>query len=114
MPNQSLCSSCAYVPRYARRSSTLGETLASLSICAGIQVALGLPFLSKYPVSYLKKAFELSRVFFFKWTVNLKFLPEEVFISKVRVSELRSAAMSVISNAIHTTSHSTRHTRLSP
>ena len=28
------------------------------------------------------KAFELSRVFLHVWTVNLKFLPEEVFQSK--------------------------------
>eukprot|EP00518_Triparma_eleuthera_P009324 CAMPEP_0182473054 /NCGR_PEP_ID=MMETSP1319-20130603/23251_1 /TAXON_ID=172717 /ORGANISM="Bolidomonas pacifica, Strain RCC208" /LENGTH=586 /DNA_ID=CAMNT_0024673811 /DNA_START=1 /DNA_END=1757 /DNA_ORIENTATION=+ len=64
------------------QSSTYGETFISLSICAGIQLVLGYPFLSTYPVSYLKKAFELSRVFFFKWTVNLKFLPEDIFVSK--------------------------------
>ena len=63
-------------------SPPLPSSLRSLSICAGIQLALGYPFLSTYPVSYLKKAFELSRVFFFKWTVNLKFLPEHVFVGK--------------------------------
>lgn len=29
-------------------------------------------------MSYLSRAFELSRVFFYKWTVNFKFLPEDV------------------------------------
>jgi alpha-1,3-mannosyltransferase len=50
--------------------------------CAVPQVLLGWPFLTTYPVSYLRKAFELDRVFFYKWTVNLKFLPEDVFLSK--------------------------------
>lgn len=34
------------------------------------------------PLSYLSKAFELSRVFLFKWTVNWRFLGEEVFLSQ--------------------------------
>jgi alpha-1,3-mannosyltransferase len=50
--------------------------------CALPQLILGAPFLTTYPVSYLRKAFELDRVFFYKWTVNFKFLPEEVFLSK--------------------------------
>ena len=41
-------------------------------------MALGLPFLLAYPWSYLSRAFELSRVFTHIWTVNLKFLSEEV------------------------------------
>lgn len=53
-----------------------------ISICAVVQLVLGWPFLSTYPVSYITKAFELSRVFMYKWTVNFKFLPEEVFLSK--------------------------------
>jgi len=64
-----------------RNQSLLG-TVKHLSICALVQLILGWPFLSTYPVSYIKKAFEFDRVFFFKWTVNWKFLPEDVFISK--------------------------------
>jgi alpha-1,3-mannosyltransferase len=37
-----------------------------------------MPFLALHPVSYLSKAFELGRVFEFKWTVNWAFLPPEV------------------------------------
>lgn len=50
--------------------------------CALPQLLLGAPFLITYPVSYLRKAFELDRVFFYKWTVNWKFLPEDIFVSK--------------------------------
>jgi len=57
-------------------------TIICLSICAGIQVLLGLPFLLTYPVAYLHRSFELGRVFMYKWTVNFKFLNEETFVSK--------------------------------
>ena len=57
------------------------ETLVCLTLCAGTQVLLGLPFLSTYPVQYLSKAFELGRVFMYEWTVNFKFLSEETFTS---------------------------------
>lgn len=58
------------------------ETIVCLGICASVQVLLGWPFLSTYPVQYLMKSFELNRVFTYKWTVNFKFLPEEVFVGK--------------------------------
>jgi hypothetical protein len=41
-----------------------------------LQAVLGAPFLVAAPASYLRKAFELSRVFLHQWTVNLHFLPE--------------------------------------
>jgi alpha-1,3-mannosyltransferase len=40
--------------------------------CALPQLVLGAPFLLAHPVSYLRKAFELDRVFFYQWTVNWK------------------------------------------
>jgi hypothetical protein len=43
-----------------------------LLCCALPQLLLGAPFLFRHPVSYLRKAFELDRVFFYKWTVNWK------------------------------------------
>jgi alpha-1,3-mannosyltransferase len=63
-------------------SFSVGYWIWLLTICASIQILLGLPFLTTYPVQYLTKAFELSRVFTYKWTVNFRFLPEEIFISK--------------------------------
>lgn len=58
------------------------ETIICLSICAILQLILGWPFLTTYPVEYITKSFELSRVFKYKWTVNFKFLPKSVFIGK--------------------------------
>ena len=60
----------------------LHGTFVCLSICAGWQLVLGAPFLYWNWWSYLRKAFEFSRVFFFKWTVNWKFLAEDIFVSK--------------------------------
>ena len=48
----------------------------------GLQLLLGLPFLLHAPVAYLTRAFELSRVFTYKWTVNFRFLDESTFQSK--------------------------------
>lgn len=45
-------------------------------------MALALPFIRQNAYSYLSKAFDFDRVFMYKWTVNWKFLPEEIFISK--------------------------------
>ena len=58
------------------------ETVVCLSICAGLQIILGLPFLTTYPLEYLSRSFDVGRVFMFKWTVNWKFLSEEMFVSK--------------------------------
>lgn len=60
---------------------SLLRVVGLLSVCAGVQLILGLPFLVAHPVSYLTKAFELSRVFTQKWSVNYQFLPEWWFVS---------------------------------
>ncbi|KAH7488332.1 hypothetical protein PRIC1_007551 [Phytophthora ramorum] len=52
-----------------------------LLTCAAIQIALGYPFLKHNWWSYMNKAFELSRVFTYKWTVNWRFIDEETFVS---------------------------------
>ncbi|OXU26082.1 hypothetical protein TSAR_000198 [Trichomalopsis sarcophagae] len=63
--------------------SNLGliKTLINLFICAIIQLILGLPFLLVNPVAYIKGAFNLGRIFEFKWTVNWRFLSEELFVN---------------------------------
>ncbi|NWS40360.1 ALG3 mannosyltransferase, partial [Probosciger aterrimus] len=53
--------------------------IPKLCICALLQVVLGPPFLLVNPVGYLTRSFDLGRQFQFKWTVNWRFLPEEVF-----------------------------------
>ncbi|CAG8515071.1 367_t:CDS:2 [Rhizophagus irregularis] len=58
------------------------KTLFNLLLTIIIQIVLALPFLMEYPKSYFARAFEFSRVFIYKWTVNWKFLDEEIFISR--------------------------------
>lgn len=57
-------------------------TIFLLCICGATQVILALPFLLVNPLGYINRAFDLGRIFFFQWTVNWRFLPEEVFVSK--------------------------------
>lgn len=48
-----------------------------------IQFAAAVPFVSAgYGKEYFSQAFEFSRVFFYKWTVNWRFVPEHIFLSK--------------------------------
>ncbi|XP_043210039.1 lethal(2)neighbour of Tid protein-like [Amphibalanus amphitrite] len=63
---------------------TLGfwGTVKQLTICGGVQVALGAPFLAAAPVAYLRGAFDLGRVFQYQWTVNWRCLAEEVFLDR--------------------------------
>ncbi|KAI4301390.1 hypothetical protein L6164_034673 [Bauhinia variegata] len=56
--------------------------LWALAGAALVQILLGLPFLVSHPVAYVARAFNLGRVFIHFWSVNFKFVPEQVFISK--------------------------------
>ena len=47
-----------------------------------MQVVLGYEFLGTHARSYLGRAFEFSRQFMFKWTVNWRFVGEDTFLSK--------------------------------
>lgn len=53
-----------------------------IALCGVIQLLLGAPFLLSHPVSYIARSFELGRVFTYVWTVNFKFLPEDVFVDR--------------------------------
>ncbi|KAK9366276.1 ALG3 protein-domain-containing protein [Lipomyces kononenkoae] len=46
-----------------------------------VQIILAYPFTSKFFISYVTRAFEFSRVFLYKWTVNWRFIDEAVFLS---------------------------------
>uniref|UniRef100_H3ATY4 Dol-P-Man:Man(5)GlcNAc(2)-PP-Dol alpha-1,3-mannosyltransferase n=1 Tax=Latimeria chalumnae TaxID=7897 RepID=H3ATY4_LATCH len=72
------------------------RTIPKLSICAALQVILGLPFLLENPAGYLTCAFDLGRQFLFKWTVNWRFLPEEVFLNRYFHVMLLTAHLSVL------------------
>ncbi|KAL3995195.1 ALG3 family protein [Acanthocheilonema viteae] len=56
------------------------NTFKIIVLCAVIQIIVALPFLLHDPFSYLQRSFDLGRVFFFKWTVNWRFLSEEIFL----------------------------------
>jgi alpha-1,3-mannosyltransferase len=64
------------------KTMNVGRVAGCLLWCAIIQVLLGLPFLMYDWTAYMSRAFEIGRVFTFKWSVNFKFLPEDVFVSK--------------------------------
>lgn len=51
-------------------------------LMAQIQIVIALPFLANNPWGYLARAFEFSRQFLFKWTVNWRFVGEETFLSR--------------------------------
>lgn len=52
------------------------------ALMAQLQVAIANPFLIGNAKGYLSRAFELSRQFLFKWTVNWRFVGEEIFLSR--------------------------------
>ncbi|KAI5842986.1 Lethal(2)neighbour of Tid protein [Morchella snyderi] len=58
------------------------KAIKQAAIMAQIQFLLGAPFLGFAPKSYVTKAFEFSRQFMFKWTVNWRFVGEETFLSR--------------------------------
>ncbi|XP_077509428.1 alg3, alpha-1,3- mannosyltransferase isoform X2 [Amblyomma americanum] len=58
------------------------KTLLLIGLCGVIQLVLALPFLLANPVSYVMGAFNLGRVFLYEWTVNWRFLPEELFVDR--------------------------------
>ncbi|EFX05650.1 alpha-mannosyltransferase [Grosmannia clavigera kw1407] len=56
--------------------------LRAACLMAQLQIALAVPFLAANPAGYLGRAFELSRQFFFRWTVNWRFVGEARFLSR--------------------------------
>ncbi|KAJ0960739.1 hypothetical protein J5N97_001388 [Dioscorea zingiberensis] len=58
------------------------RVLSALSCAALVQILLGMPFLLSHPAAYISRAFDLGRVFIHFWSVNFKFVPEDVFVSR--------------------------------
>lgn len=59
----------------------LAATVRHLLVLAFTQIVLARSFLVEDAHSYLQNAFDLSRVFMYKWTVNWRFLDEQTFLS---------------------------------
>ncbi|KAK6957620.1 dolichyl-P-Man:Man(5)GlcNAc(2)-PP-dolichol alpha-1,3-mannosyltransferase [Daldinia eschscholtzii] len=57
-------------------------SLKCAAIMAQMQIVIASPFLQANAWGYASKAFELTRQFFFKWTVNWRFVGEEIFLSR--------------------------------
>jgi len=64
------------------KAMSIKGVFVALLGAAGVQVLLGMPFLLSYPVEYIARAFNLGRVFIHFWSVNFKFVPEKLFVSK--------------------------------
>ena len=58
------------------------QTLLHLFNMLMMHVIIAYPFLFSHPRSYFAGAFDLSRQFLYKWTVNWRFVPEDIFLSK--------------------------------
>lgn len=93
-------------------------TIPRLAICGSTQLIIGAPFLVRHPISYLRKAFELDRKFFYKWTVNFRFLSEDVFLSKacaVTLLSLQVALLCIYHYRLYKSSRSTgKNKNMSP
>lgn len=58
------------------------RVVSCLAVCLVWQLVAAMPFLLYEPRGYLSKAFDLGRVFTYRWSVNFKCVPESVFVSK--------------------------------
>jgi alpha-1,3-mannosyltransferase len=58
------------------------EAARHVAVIVLLQLFFGAPFLLQNTQAYLAGAFDLSREFLYKWTVNWRFLPEQVFLNK--------------------------------
>ena len=59
------------------------RAIGLIGLCALVQFVVAFPFLLRHPFHYIKGAFDLSRQFFQKWSVNWQFLPEWLFLNKL-------------------------------
>ncbi|KAL3328716.1 hypothetical protein AABB24_036045 [Solanum stoloniferum] len=70
--------------------------ISALVGAALVQILIGLPFILSHPASYLSNAFNLGRVFIHFWSVNFKFVPEDIFVSKAFALSLLVAHLSLL------------------
>ncbi|KAL8737559.1 MAG: hypothetical protein Q9181_001574 [Wetmoreana brouardii] len=60
----------------------LRRALSAAFLMAQVQVTIAWPFIPVNPLGYLSRAFEFSRQFLYKWTVNWRFMDKETFLSR--------------------------------
>lgn len=74
-----------FLPAYAVVYVLQGGLYESVKLgvsMISIQILIARPFLRTDGIAYLSRAFNLSRQFLFKWTVNWRFIGEDVFLSR--------------------------------
>lgn len=87
-----LCQSIGFLP---------AVTLA-FTVCFPIQLIFAAPFIAHAPLPYLSRAFELTRKFLFKWSVNGAFLPESIFTHSYFAIALLAAHIAMLVYVAHT------------
>ncbi|KAL8698996.1 MAG: hypothetical protein Q9224_001602 [Gallowayella concinna] len=60
----------------------LRRALNAAFLMAQVQITIAWPFVPVNPLGYLSRAFEFSRQFLYKWTVNWRFVDETTFLSR--------------------------------
>ncbi|XP_050265061.1 dol-P-Man:Man(5)GlcNAc(2)-PP-Dol alpha-1,3-mannosyltransferase [Quercus robur] len=75
--------------------------ISALAGAALVQILLGLPFLISHPIAYISRAFNLGRVFIHFWSVNFKFIPEPLFVSKELAVSLLIAHLVLLAAFTH-------------
>ena len=88
------------------------KTLNMAMLMAQVQVLIAIPFISVNTRSYLSRAFQLTRQFLFKWTVNWRFVGEELFLSQWFAITLLS--MNILVLALFTFTRWTRPSGMTP
>ncbi|KAF2451712.1 glycosyltransferase family 58 protein [Karstenula rhodostoma CBS 690.94] len=71
------------------------EAITQAMIVVQVSVAYGYPFRKRAP-SYFARAFELTRQFLYKWTVNWRFVPESTFLSRPFALSLLAAHVGLL------------------
>ncbi|VFQ59630.1 unnamed protein product [Cuscuta campestris] len=78
------------------KAMSIDGVISALAGAALVQILLGLPFILPHPVPYLSRAFNLGRVFIHFWSVNFKFVPEDIFVSKTFAISLLGAHLTLL------------------
>ena len=79
----------------------LSVACAAVAAAVLTQLAVGYEFLSAHPASYVRKAFEFSRVFIHHWSVNFKFVPNETFVSPAFAAALLACHLAALLALAH-------------
>lgn len=88
-----------YLPAYLVvlvKQSGLATTIRLSLTIASVQGLLAYPFLLKHWLPYAQYAFNFGRVFLYKWTVNWRFLSEEIFLDRNFAKALLVGHVSVL------------------